>query len=421
MNRCRIIRGIIVVAFIACLCASLFVSSNNIKKELRSLDIQKGLIYILLVFVSTIGYALLKRKLHNSNCDKKLEYIYRYIYLIVFILLTRFLSTWIYKYESDLSLISPSVDNGLGSYAVYILGKLTLRPLYSVIILNTIITTICMVIIKRIVFNVTTNEMLSAIAAIWYIFSPKAIYSTTFYSRYNFNLMFIVAGIYMLLKVIDEIKQHKLKNVRYIIYSLIMSFFIMIEILFGGSVIFWATVIAITVLVSKDVDYLHIIFKKEMLEKFPLGFRRNLYKIERMRISKFIAILGIVICFLGVTILALYFTNQNIIVEKSFGLDAGEIINLMEKCFTTNKLYYILTFLFTILLEMICFGLGRKQDTKSAIIKYTFIAALITSVLSEGVYSEIVLSALIVVNLVIDMGNIYYNREEKVKLLKEKN
>ena len=136
MNRSRIIRSIIVVIFTACLVCLLGICVKNMLEVASTFSIKYKLIYLLMLLLGIFFYALLKKKLNSVNCKKSVEYSYRYIYLVMLVLITRFLAVLLYKETSSTELIKPSVEIGLGSYLVFALGKLTLYPLYSVIIIN---------------------------------------------------------------------------------------------------------------------------------------------------------------------------------------------------------------------------------------------------------------------------------------------
>lgn len=422
MNRSRIIRSIIVVIFTACLVCLLGICVKNMLEVASTFSIKYKLIYLLMLLLGIFFYALLKKKLNSVNCKKSVEYSYRYIYLVMLVLITRFLAVLLYKETSSTELIKPSVEIGLGSYLVFALGKLTLYPLYSVIIINTIITFICAFCIKRMVFNITTNEMLSAIAAIGYIFIPQAILNTTNYCKENFNTLFVLFGTYMLLKIIDEVKQHKLKNNKYLKLTAVMGIFIMLDILFGGRFEYWIVILFVSLVISNNVGYVRVNNKREFVEKFSnVNTRKLMYKMEVITVNKLILVLVIILGFAAIGVLTCQFAFKQDVFEiyRNFDLDLmiGEITSAIKH----TKNYYIVTIGLIILLEVLGVILRRKKDTKTTLIKLCTIMILIMTSLSNNIYSASIMDAFLVLCLILNVGNIYYNRDEKIKLLKAEN
>lgn len=422
MNRSRIIRSIVVVIFMACLICVLGVCINNSIKVASSFSFKYKLIYALMLFLSISFYALLKKKLNNVICKKSVEYSYRYIYLVMLVLITRFLAVLLYKDTSSFELIEPSFYNGLGSYLVFALGKLTVYPIYAVIIINTVITFASAICIKRMIFNVTTNEMLSAIATIGYIFIPQAIINTTNYCRYNFNVLFILFGTYMLFKIIDEVKQHKLKNKKYLKLTVIMGISIMLDILFGGRFEYWCIILLASLVISNNVGYVRVNNKREFVEKFNnVHTRKLMYKMESITINKLIIVCALLLAFMVVGILVYTFAfNQDLFgMYNNISLDM--LFTNLQSGIKASKNYYIVLISLIILLEVTGMILRRKKDTKTTLIKLaTTVTVLIMSV-SKGLYISNVVDAFLVLCLILNIGNIYYNRDEKIKLLKAEN
>lgn len=421
MYRSRIIRGIIVAIFIICSIGMLLISGINLIRAERSLKMSYKIIYVIALVLAICFYALLKGKLKALNCKSGLEYTYRYIYLVMLVLITRFVAVLLYKDGSNTALIEPSISKGLGSYIVYFLGKITLYPLYSTIIINTVLTFATSVIIKRLVFNVTTNEMLSAIASIMYIFIPQAIINTTNYAPYNFNTFFLLAGIYTLLLIIDEVKQHKLKNKKYLKLTCIMGACILFDILFGGRFELWLIVLLTSLVISNNVGYVRVKNKREIVEKInSISARKLMYKMEAIAINKLLIVSAILTLFIalgvGITylfgqdVLEIYTNFDFITMYKNF---AGNIFN--------SKNYYVIVLLFIIILEILGIVLKRKIDTKSSLMKLCSILVILITFTINKTYSASMLDGFLVLSLILNIGNIYYNRDEKIKLLKAEN
>jgi len=421
MNRSRIIRSIIVALFMICCLAMLFVCVKNSLEIQSTFKTLYKFIYVIVILVSIIFYILLKNKLKVLNCKKSVEYTYRYIYLVMIILITRFVAVMLYKDSSVIELIEPSFDIGLGSYLVYFLGKITLYPLYAIIIINTIITFICSVIIKRMVFNVTTNEMLSAIAAIAYIFLPQGLINTTNYAPYNFNTLFILGGVYLLLLIIDEVKQHKLKNKKYLNYTVIMGICILLDILCLGRFEFWLIVLLTSLVISNNVGYVRVNNNREFVEKLnSVKARKLMYKMEAIAINKLLLVSVIIILFIaaGVGITCLF--GQDVL-NVYANIDINNLYNNFIASICSSKNYYIFLISIVFVLEVLGIILRRKVDTKSSLIKLCSILIVLVTLTINSTYSVSMLDAFLVLSLILNVGNIYYNRDEKIKLLKAEN
>jgi len=421
MNRSRIIRSIIVVIFMICSIGMLLVclrSSIGTRSEFRT---SYKTIYAISFVVAISFYALLKRKLKLLNCKKGIEYTYRYIYLVMLVLITRFVAVLLYKEDSVASLIEPSIDKGIGSYIVYFLGKITLYPLYATIIINTILTFASCIIIKRLVFNITTNEMLSAITTIIYIFIPQAILNTTNYSQYNFNTLFVLLGIYLLLLIIDEVKQHKLKNKKYLNYTVIMGMCISLDILCLGRFEFWLIVLLAALVISNNVGYVRVNSKREFVEKLnSINARKFMYKMEAIAINKLLLVSAILLLFIGLGVGIIYLTGYDVLHIYN-NIDIHELYNNFELNIYSSKNYYIAIMISVIILEILGIILKRKIDTKTALIKLCSILIIAITLTINNMYSASTLDAFLALSLMLNVGNIYYNRDEKIKLLKAEN
>ena len=421
MNRSRIIRSIITVIFVACSALLLYICIKNSLSIKSTFKLSYKIIYFVVLVFAILFYIVLKRKLNSIGCKKSVEYSYRYIYIVMLILITRFIAVLLYKDNCNLELITPSIEKGLGSYIVYFLGKITLYPLYSTIIVNTLLTFGCAIIIKRLVFNITTNEVLSAIATIGYIFAPQAILNTANYAPYNFNTLFVLGGIYILLKIVDEVKQHKLKTKKYLTLTCFMGICILLDILFGGRFEFWIIVLFSSLVISNNVGYVRVKSKREFVEKFnSINARKLMYKMETITLNKLIIVSSIISGFIVIAIAIVYL----------FGLDIFEIyskfdINILysnvKQGLIHSKNYYIVLLSLIIILDVLGTVLKRKKDTKTTLIKLcTILIALVTSILENG-YNASILDAFLILSLILNIGNIYYNRDEKIKLLKAEN
>ena len=66
-----------------------------------------------------------------------------------------------------------------------------------------------------------------------YIFAPQSLWQVNNYIKYNYNVIIVLLGIYVLLHIIDEIKNFNKKNNKYLIYSLLFAVVQLLDIIFG--------------------------------------------------------------------------------------------------------------------------------------------------------------------------------------------
>ena len=161
--------------------------------------------------------------------------------------------------------------------------------------------------------------------------------------------------------------------------------------------------------------------KREFVEKFnSVSARKLMYKMEAITINKLIIVSSVVIGFMALGVLGVYIMGQDI-----FGLyrnlDINVVYNNLMSAVSQSKNYYIVILLFIIILDILGMTLGRKKDTKTSLIKLCTTLIMIITTILKGTYSICVLDIFLVLTLILNIGNIYYNRDEKIKLLKAEN
>ncbi len=419
-KRSKIIRAAVATIFLLILVIVISILVLDSFKILSNIPANTKLWYALSLVLAIIGYGFLKNKLVKMNIKKNVEYIYRYIYLFLVTIGTRLIAAYIYKRDIVNSIDLPRSSDGLGAYLVKFIGNVIVSERYAPLIINTIIAFVIAVCIKRIMFNITMNEILSSIAAIIYLFMPLGIASTVIYTSQIFNALFILLGIYATLKMIDEVKQHKLNNDKYISLATVIAMFGLFDLTFGGTIYLWLFVLALTMIIGDNIDYVQMNLSKSFVDKFDIKIKKVIYRLERLRISKLVigSIAAVMILLVwGATISII--SGTNIIWQLSLNTSIPEIIENIKACFEGSRNYYILAFSLIVMLEILGKALDRKKDTKSTFLKIVFIVAAIISGLNSSIYGVYLMDVVTSMLLVLNLGNIYYNREEKIKLLRE--
>ena len=377
------------------------------------------LVYMLILISSISMYMWLKKRLNKKVASTKIMVLYRYMYLAVLTLVTRIGMVFVFS-KRNVEIIPPSFGQGLGSYLFKLVNLVIGNTIYTNVIINTTITYIVVVLIKKILENITKSDFLSATAAMLYIFLPQSLYFVIEYNRYNYNLLFILTGFYIILNIIDLVKQYKLKTKKYIYMSLVLGAVAGIDIILGGSWVFWSLLVIILTTAATYIDIAHISFGEKIKTKVSFNIKKLLYKIEQTNFSKLINTALIVLAVTGVVAVILSLTTSS--TNYSFTTNISELANRTIEALNTSRNYYIVLIVLIVLLEIIGVILKRNLDIKMVAVKILNILVIISMLLSKNItYTATIFDVTLILLLVSNMCNIYYNREEKIKLLKDRN
>ncbi len=377
------------------------------------------LVYMLILISSISMYMWLKKRLNKKVTSTRIMVLYRYMYLAVLTLVTRIGMVFVFT-KRNVEIIPPSFGQGLGSYLFKLVNLVIGNTIYTNVIINTTITYIVVVLIKKILENITKSDFLSATATMLYIFLPQSLYFVIEYNRYNYNLLFILVGFYIILNIIDLVKQYKLKTKKYLYMSLVLGAVAGIDIILGGSWVFWSLLVIILTTAATYIDIAHISFGEKIKTKVSFNIKKLLYKIEQTNFSKLINTALIVLAVTGVVAVILSLTTSS--TNYSFTTNISELANRTIEALNTSRNYYIVLIVLIVLLEIIGVILKRNLDIKMVAVKILNILVIISMLLSKNItYTATIFDVTLILLLVSNMCNIYYNREEKIKLLKHRN
>lgn len=377
------------------------------------------LVYMLILISSISMYMWLKKRLNKKVTSTKIMVLYRYMYLAVLTLVTRIGMVFVFT-KRNVEIIPPSFGQGLGSYLFKLVNLVIGNTIYTNVIINTTITYIVVVLIKKILENITKSDFLSATATILYIFLPQSLYFVIEYNRYNYNLLFVLTGFYIILNIIDLVKQYKLKTKKYLYMSLVLGGIASIDIILGGSWMFWMLFVTTLTAAATYIDIAHISFGEKIKTKVSFNIKKILYKIEQTNFSKLINTALIVLALTGVVTIIVSLTTSS--TNFVFTTNISELVNRTIEALNTSRNYYIVLIVLIVLLEIIGVILKRNLDIKMVAVKILNILVIISMMLSKNVtYTATIFDVTLILLLVSNMCNIYYNREEKIKLLKDRN
>lgn len=419
LKRSRIICSIISIIYMLFL---LYIGASLVKNTIdvkSHLDISIKLVYLALVALSITVYMILKKRLLKKVISSKLMTLYKYAYLAIITLISRIALVYVLA-KKEIVEVVPSYSKGIGSYlnkfADFVIGN----EAFANILINTVITFCAVLLIKNILLNITKGDFLSSLAAIVYIFLPQSMYFANEYNRYNFNLIFVLLGVALLMHIIDVVKQYKLKNKKYIYLSIILAIIASIDIILGGTYLFWILFVGIFSLAATYIDIAHISFGQTIKSKVSFKLSKVLYKIEQTNFSKLINTTLIVVAVCGITklILNICTGSTNFCTFASF----TELETRLIDALSVSRNYYIVLISLVLLFEIIGIVLKRTWDIKIIGIKLLNILVIGVMIFSKDlVYTATIFDVTLILLFVSNMCNIYYNREEKIKLLKEKN
>lgn len=302
---------------------------------------------------------------------------------------------------------------GIGSYINYGLGKILNNQMYANVLINSLITFASCVIIKKILLNIIENDTVATTTSIIYIFIPQSLVYVNEYVKYSYNVLFVLAGIFVCTKIIDEVEKFGKKSNNYLLYSIILGVIASLDIILGGTYVLWLCVLLLITLAAMYVDTVHITisFKQKLNYKLKILAER----LERINISKFIIVCCVVLTIAGITTL-IYSLVTDIDNYQMFST------NNAIKILMHSRMYYLILLIISLVAEIIGVLLKRKLDIKMFMVKVGMITqTVVIFFMAPNVYTATVFDALLVLTVITNICNICYNREEKVKLLKEQN
>ena len=411
MRLSKISRGLIVaifvtiIVFFGILDIKLIFQNPSENIAIRSLFPKFS--YIATIFILTIIYVYIKDKLYKKKIKRNISFVYRYIYLLSIILI------------SKLVIIRHTIEN----YS------------FAFIIVNLILTIIISLVVKRIVFNISKSDILSVITLI-----ASTMYINVIENRTTFVLSMIIILINSLVILtlqflIDELKQKGIKTKKYIMLSILMGVEMGISTILGINLVVWLLVLFLLLFITIDLDTTHVNFPKFIINSVSNNNRDRLYKIERININKIIIsiIISAIVMIIVYSSLVVLFEkisvgnyisnlNNNDILNKNdvnLTFSKSNIITYTKSFLSLSKSYYFSLVVYILIIEMLSFFLRRRYDTKTTVIKIIFIGMYVmTCVLNLNIlYLQPLFNILLIIIAVINTSSLYLNREERIKML----
>lgn len=408
----KISRSIIVAIFVALILflgVSDFIYINNVEKTVNSINGWVKFGYIILVIVLVSLYTYVREKISRLKLQKTISLIYRYIYITLVMLATTFFK--IYKVME----IYPKRSLVLYFVLTYLIG-------------------IC---IQRIIFNVSKSDVLSVLGMFISFTLPVVIDDKTIDLNSKVIVFIMLMSIYVLQILLDELKQLNIKNKKYIIQAVILGVLIGVSTIVGINYLIWVVIGVISLFITSNLDSTSLNLSNR--QNKTIKRKKNnyfIYKIERIKISKLlislciIVVISTVIYFSGREVVRYFAMNgnsvcQNIVNDLTVGIHTDtdtsfENLKLQAYAFSSmSTKFYIVCYFYIIAMEILALVLKRKYDTKSTVIKLSFMLlfGIIAIFKLNIVYYQPILTLLLVIICIVNTTNIYYNREERIKMI----
>lgn len=408
----KISRSLVVAIFVALILflgVSDFIYINKAEPSVESISNWIKIGYVLLIIVLVSLYTYVREKLSRLKLQKPISILYRYIYITLVMIATTFFK--IYKVMD----LYPNRSLILYFVLIYLIG----------------------IIVQRIIFNVSKSDVLSVLGMFVIFTLPNVIDDKTINLNSKFITLSMLLSIYVLQILLDELKQLNIKNRKYIVQAVILGFCVGLSTIFGVNYLIWEIIAIVSIFITSNLDSTSLNLSNR--QNKTIKRKKNnyfIYKIERIKISKLIVSLCIIIFissiiyFSGRMIIRKLAYNQNGVCENIVNDLTVGIHTDIDKSFTNIKAqaykfssmstkFYIFCYIYIIAMEILSVLLHRKYDTKSTVIKLSFVLlyTIITIFKLNIVYYQPVLTALLVIICIVNTTNIYYNREERVKMI----
>lgn len=411
MNISKISRRIVVVLFVALI---LFLSVLDVKyinssNATSSISNIGKLGYVVFVVILVSMYTYVKEKLARLKLKKRIATLYRYTYIVLVMLGVTFFR--VYRVMNEYSTGSLILYFAL----TYLIGFLA----------------------QRIIFNISKSDVLSVLSMFICYTLPSASTNITLDLNAKIISTVVLLSIYVMQTLIDELKQLNIKNRKYIKEAMILGVCIGLSTILGVSYIVWIIVGVVSLFVTSNLDTTNLNITKNGTNNVVHKRRNNyfIYKIEQIKISKLLISLAIV----SAIVLLMYFPGRaiitkiatdnyvckNIVYNLRIGFHSQPVLDYTSAKYvgysfvSTSTKFYMLSFIYILIMELLSIILRRKYDTKTTLIKTIFISmyVIMTIYKLNVLYYQQVMAALLVLICIVDTTNIYYNREERIKMI----
>lgn len=404
MNLSKISRSIVVALFVVMILFFSFtnfkVMNNNSNMEVTNnvtSNIAK-LCYTVILISLVLIYMYIKKKLYRMKVKRKIAFIYRYIYIILVITAASLLV--VYKNIRDFSKIS---------LVIYVLTSIITGFL-----------------VKRIIFNISKSDMLSVLGMFAYSMILNVITEHSIIFNSIFLEFTVLLTVYIIDKLIDELKQRGIKTKKYLWLSVILGICVAISSILGVDIKVWGIIGILSLFITSNLDKTRIFIPKKVRKN-----NDKMLKIEKIKINKLIVSV-IIVALISTSLYSilsfiLYRINDVQVLENLKSIKSSKesfmsfniFKNYVSSFVSFSKTYYMILFIYILFMEILALILKRRYDTKSTIIKLILMLIFVSIAINNIniYYYQPLFTIMLFIVAIINTTNIYYNREERIKLL----
>ena len=301
MSLKKLMKNLIVVTFIALIAVLSFfqfkTTSNIIEAGANIKAPFVSIIVFVIIVASIIAiFFILRAILISKNLSKNKIKIFEISYILLIFLITRIIFSVLFLdakvpfnelmiHKKELELLDPFAKFVILPMAELI-NKMINFPSLSVFIFNQIIFLISALVFRRILRYTTKSNAFVNIGTFMYIFYPKFMYEGMFINTEIINNMLVLIAIYLIFKILKEIKIVKGKSKKYLIFSILLAIVFTFVTYTISHTFIWILALIVINMFVKNVDVVHVKFSKRTLKKVTSAERAKLYKIEKIYIKK---------------------------------------------------------------------------------------------------------------------------------------
>ncbi len=414
MNISKISRSLIVaifVAFILFLGVKDITYMNRMPEGAGASSFAK-VFYFSVVMVLVVLYTYVREKLSRLKLQKPISTVYRYIYIVLVMIASTFFKVY------NVMDTYPSRTLVLYFVLTFFMGFYT----------------------QRIIFNISKSDVLSVLGMFVAFTMPNVISDKTINLNSKFIVCTLLCSLYIMQTLIDELKQLNIKNKKYIKQALILGVCVGLSTLCGVSYLIWTIIAVLSLFITSNLDStsLNLTGKRKKPTNAIKRKRNNyfIYKVERIKISKLlISLVIITVIATGIYFCGRIVTHKiadrgnrvclNIINDLMIGVHSNSSISYStiseqaQNFVGLSTKFYILCIAYIVFMELLALALHRKYDTKSTLIKAVFVTQFVVVMIFKlnMLYYQPLFTILLVIICIVDTTNIYYNREERIKMI----
>ncbi len=339
----KLMKNLIVIIYVALITIISFFqlkTANNILETGANLKAPFVSIIVFIVSVAVIIaiFFILRAILISKNLSKNKIKIFEILYIVSVFIITRIIFGLLFldiKVPMDELMLNKKDLILLDPFAKFVLlnivesiNKIFKFPELSVFMFNQTIFLVSTLLVRRLLRYTTKNNFFVNMGTFLYMFYPKFMYESLLINSEIFNNILILLVIYLIFKIIKEVKIVHGKSKKYLLLSVLLAVILSLITYTVSYTFFYILALIVINMFIKNIDTVHVKFSKKTLKKVTSSERAKLYKIEKVHIRKS----TIAICMVVLTLICSKLVLDNtltLVTKKNFnGYKPKEISSL---------------------------------------------------------------------------------------------